>query len=146
MVVCHRYSTLTVEPNDIFQEAFIQIFSVLDQFDESKGSIEPWLYRITVNVALKLIRKNKRYDEAAEVQDVQHETLQVELNDNLSYQELLGFINRLPEVQKIVFNLYAIEGFDHNEIGEKLNITASTSRSNYTRARQKLQEMHINAS
>ena len=144
LVVCHRYATLTIEPSDIFQEAFIQIFSVLDKYDASKGVIEGWLHRITVNVALKQIRKHQRYDQATDIDDLVNEnTLTTELNDSLTYKELLGFIKRLPEVQQVVFNLYAIDGYSHDEIGEQLNITASTSRLNYSRAKKKLQEMYM---
>lgn len=143
MVVCHRYATTTLEPSDIFQEAFIKIFAVLDQFDSEKGIIEAWIYRITVNVALKLIRKNIKYDQASEIADhVDNEDLRTELNDSLSYNELLGFINQLPDMQRLIFNMYAIEGFNHEEIAEQLGVTGSTSRSQYSRAKVKLKAMH----
>lgn len=143
MVVCHRYATTSLEPSDIFQEAFIKIFAVLDQFNSEKGVLEAWIYRITVNVALKLIRKNIRYDQASEIEDqLDNDDLKTELNDNLSYNELLAFIDKLPEMQRFVFNMYAIEGFNHDEIAEQLGISGSTSRSQYSRAKAKLKAMH----
>lgn len=143
MQVCHRYSTLTVEPLDIFQESFIQVFSVLHQFDEQKGQLEGWLYRISVNVALKLIKKNARYDQATAIEDVHgHDDLITEVNDSLGYKELLSFIKQLPEPQRTIFNLYVIDGYDHSEIGERLGISSNASRSHLSRAKTKIKELH----
>lgn len=144
MMVCHRYATQTVEPSDIFQEAFIQIFSVLDKYDSSKGEIEGWLYRVSVNKALKLIRKNLRYDQAVDIEDhVNNDDLRTEMNDSLGYKELLGFIKQLPEVQRMIFNLKVIEGYDHSEIAEKLGISSVNSRSHLSRAKNKIKAMHL---
>lgn len=143
MQVCHRYSTLTVEPLDIFQESFIQVFSVLHQFDEQRGQLEGWLYRISVNVALKLIKKNARYDLATTIEEVpSHHDLITEVNDSLGYNELLSFIKQLPEPQRTIFNLYVIDGYDHAEIGERLGISANASRSHLSRAKTKIKELH----
>lgn len=144
LVVCKRYSSSGIDAHDIFQEAWIKIFGALKQFDPKKGDFEGWIYRITVNEALKLIRSNLKnnYQE-----DVENPVIQSGVAEdataisNLGYKELLALVAQLPEWQKLVFNLNVIEGYNHNEIGERLGISPSTSRSQLTRAKQKLRDL-----
>ena len=143
MAISKRYRTRNVDENDIFQDAMVKVFKSLKQFDLENGNFDGWVYRITVNEALGLIRKNTKYDHVQDVNEiVETENMKVQFNDEVSFQDLLKLIERLPEMQKLVFNLYAVEGFQHDEIGERLGINAVTSRSQYSRAKMKLREMY----
>ncbi len=143
MTVCLRYASDQMLAEDMLQEAFIRIFNHLDQF-KSEGSFEGWMRRIVVNVCLKAI-KNKRInfstDDDAGIQIPDKGT---DAPSHLSEDELLRLIKQLPTGYRIIFNLHAIEGYSHDEIGEMLNIKASTSRSQLVKARKMLQQQIIN--
>ena len=141
--VCLLYSRDTEEAKDILQEGFIKIFQKLDQFS-GKGSLEGWMRRIFINSALEKYRIKK----AVLMVDEDLEVLAGEVDDKiieqLSAKDLLRMIQDLSPQYRVVFNLYAIEGYSHKEIGKKLNISEGTSKSNLSRARSILQEKVIN--
>jgi len=143
MTVCLRYASDQMQAEDMLQEAFIRIFNHLNQF-KSEGSFEGWMRRVVVNVCLKAI-KNKRItfstDEDAGIQIPDKST---DAPGHLSEDELLRLIKQLPNGYRIIFNLHVIEGYSHDEIGEMLNIKASTSRSQLVKARKMLQQQIIN--
>ncbi|MGZ2368234.1 RNA polymerase sigma factor [Ancylomarina sp. YFZ004] len=130
----------TQEAEDVMQEAFLSAF---DKIDSYKGEVSfgAWLKRIVVNKALDYLKKNKidslplddKINQLSEDED-QNETLEV----GNSIEEIKKAIEQLPSGYRIVLNLYLIEAYDHEEIGEILNIAASTSRSQYNRAKKKL--------
>ncbi len=143
MTVCLRYATDQMQAEDMLQDAFIRIFNHLEQY-KSEGSFEGWMRRIVVNVALKTIQNKKisySTDEDAGGQIPDNST---DAPSHLSEGELLNLIKKLPPGYRIIFNLYAIEGYSHDEIGEMLNIKASTSRSQLVKARKMLQQQIIN--
>jgi len=137
--VCLRYSKDRTEAEDIAQDGFIKIFQNIKSFD-NKGSFEGWMKKIMINTALDRFRKrNKIYaveDIGEYVDDYNYEDTISEINA----KDLLKLIEELTPRYKIVFCLYAIEGYSHNEISKMLNVTESTSRSNLVRARNILQE------
>ena len=140
MVVCMRYAPTTFEAEDIVQEGFVKVFSNIQNFKKD-CPLEFWIRRIVVNTALKHLRQKS-------LLTVSHETEEVEnissgdynLND-YSMDELLSMIQSLAPRYRMVFNLYAIEGYNHKEIGEMLDISEGTSKSQYSRARAILQGM-----
>jgi RNA polymerase sigma factor (sigma-70 family) len=136
--LCLRYARNTAEAQDILQESFIRIFKYLHKY-EGKGSLEGWLKRITVNVALRTIQtaacKLETSIDTLPETSIEDDTLPL-----LSAEELLQLIQRLPDGYRIVFNLYAIEGFSHAEIATELHIDESSSRSQLTRARKLLRQ------
>lgn len=140
MGVCLRYVTDYDEGQDILQEGFIKIFQKINTY-EGKGSLEGWIRRIMVNTALDYLRKNKDQKLQLEINDetsvISTETSAME---NLHARELLALIQALPAGFRTVFNLYAIEGYSHKEIGVMLGISESTSKSQYARARVHLQK------
>ena len=139
MSICLRYACDQPEAEDILQDAFINIFNYIYQF-KGEGSFEGWMRRIVVNTALRVIQKKKiRF---TEIQEYQQPGFQVETSSYTSLQadELLKLINALPDGYRIVFNLNVIEGYSHEEIGQMLQIAASTSRSQLLKARRLLQE------
>ena len=139
MGVCLRYVSDRETAQDVLQEGFVKVFTNIGSF-MSEGPFEAWVRKVFVNSALEHLRRMDILKEAvaldnvAELSSPLHSAL-VELNA----QELLAMVQELPPGFRSVFNLFAIEGYSHKEIGEMLGITESTSRSQYTRARQLLQ-------
>lgn len=142
MMVCLRYAPTTFEAEDIVQEGFVKVFANIQNFKKD-CPLEFWVRKIIVNTALKYLRQKS-------LLTVSHETEEVEnissgdynLND-YSMDELLSMIQSLAPRYRMVFNLYAIEGYNHKEIGEMLDISEGTSKSQYSRARAILQNMLI---
>jgi len=134
--VCLRYMSGSDEAQDVLQDGFIKVFDNLSKY-EKKGSLEGWVRRIIVNTALDQIRKNKKY-----ISNVDVDSVSYMLDDSsfiveeLEADDLLKIINRLPVGYRMVFNLFAIEGYSHKEIASRLDITESTSKSQYSRARK----------
>jgi RNA polymerase sigma-70 factor (ECF subfamily) len=137
--VCYRYTGNQHDAEDILQEAFIKIFAHIHQF-KWEGSFEGWLRRIVVNTALKALQKKKIH--FAEVNETTSGSIQVEPDtfSSLQIEQLMGMLKKLPDGYRVVFNLYVIEGYDHEEIAKMLNIQASTSRSQLVKARKMLQQ------
>jgi RNA polymerase sigma-70 factor (ECF subfamily) len=137
--VCLMYSRDSEEAKDILQEGFIKIFQKLKQYS-GKGSFEGWMRRIFINSALE----RYRVKQSVLMVDKDMEVLAGEVDENitgqLSANDLLSMIRELSPQYKVVFNLYAIEGYSHKEISKKLNISEGTSKSNLSRARSILQD------
>ena len=140
MGVCLRYSSNYPGAQDILQEGFIKVFKKIHTFS-SKGSLEGWIRKIMVNTALENYRKPNALKLSRNIEEI--EDLVESGSDiigSISAKEVLTIIQQLPDGYRHVFNLYAIEGYSHKEIAEKLNITESTSKSQYSRARVILQK------
>ncbi|MDZ7739578.1 MAG: RNA polymerase sigma factor [Bacteroidales bacterium] len=142
-----QYSGSYDDARDVLQESFIKIFTSLHTFN-SNGSFEGWMRRIVVNTALERHR-NRYYLNKVDDPGFENDTLpQLETAEvtGMETEELLGFIMDLPPKYKMVFNLYALEGYSHKEIAEMLKISEGTSKSNLSRARailQKKVEIHM---
>jgi len=138
--VCLRYAKDKMEAEDVLQEGFIKIFKYLNTF-KFDGSLEGWIRRIMVNTAISQYRANNKNVQSMDDEGFNYKEMpNVIMTDSLSANELLKIIQELPEGYKVVFNLYAIEGYSHKEIGEMLGISESTSKSQLSRARTALQE------
>ncbi|MBO6518349.1 MAG: RNA polymerase sigma factor [Bacteroidia bacterium] len=138
--VCLRYSNSREEAEDVLQEAFIKIFDKISKFRQ-EGSFEGWMRRIMVNTALRSWDKRARKFEPGNLDDITEPAQPAHVLDGIGAKEIMQMIRRLPEGYKVVFNLFAVEGYSHKEIGELLNINESTSRSQYARARKNLMQM-----
>ena len=139
MTVCRRYARHPSEAEDIFQDAFIKVFNALKQF-EGKGSLEGWIRKIMVNTALKYYTKLSYQNEISGLENLPEYADLPNVYSNLGEEEILKLIAKLPDGYRVVFNLAAIEGFSHKEIGELLHIEESTSRSQLVKARAHLQQ------
>lgn len=139
MTICRRYAGNQQEAEDILQEAFISIFNHIDQFKYA-GSFEGWLKRITVNAAMKILQKRKI--RVIGITNDQQELVSrdVDAFSELNTEDLLKLISQLPDGYRVIFNLYAIEGYSHEEIATMLKIKAATSRSQLSKARAMLKE------
>jgi RNA polymerase sigma-70 factor (ECF subfamily) len=139
--ICLRYAANEAEAEDILQEVFMVVFKKLDQYD-GKGALGGWLRRVTVNKALEQYRKNATVGRLKDrYSSMMKKPVDDSLLEQLNLADLLAKIQQLPTGYRTIFNLYAVEGFNHREIGEKLNISAGTSKSQYSRARSMLMEM-----
>jgi RNA polymerase sigma-70 factor (ECF subfamily) len=138
MGVCLRYCRTRAEAEDALQESFIRIFDKLDLYD-FRGSFEGWMKRLTVNVALKGYQRKRFTHEQSGIDSIPERGGAPTAYAQLGEQELMALIHELPEGYRLVFNLYAIEGYSHKEIAETLGIQEASSRSQLLKARKLLQ-------
>ncbi len=146
--ICYRYTKNREDAEDILQEGFVKVFQHMEQFQQ-KGVFEAWLRRIMVNTAISYLRKHSRYRNQLQVEDLTlHPVSQEQPAIQLDTKELIECIRNLPLAYQTVFNLYAIEGYDHQEIANLLDLNINTVRSQYSRARtiliQRIQQEQIN--
>jgi RNA polymerase sigma factor (sigma-70 family) len=136
--VCLYYSKDYTEAEDTLHDGFMKVFQKIDQF-EFKGSLAGWIRRVMVNTSLEKFRKQHVLyavgDDYENKEDINRENV---ISD-LSAQDLINLIRELTPQYRMVFNLYAIEGYSHKEISEMLGISEGTSKSNLARARSVLQ-------
>lgn len=142
--VCRRYIGQADAAEDVLICGFTKVFQKIDQF-KGEGSFEGWVRRIMVNESLSHIRKNKSMYLEVEIEKAESEPDFGILAGQLEAEDLQKLIDQLPTGYKTVFNLYAIEGFSHKEIAEKLEISENTSKSQLSRARNHLQKMLVQA-
>jgi RNA polymerase sigma factor (sigma-70 family) len=143
LAVCYRFAHNREDAEDMLQEAFIKIFSQIHTF-QNKGAFEGWIRRITVHTCINHLKKNKRFNESVDI--IHANSVQVReesVPSIVQAKQVVECIRLLPIGYRTVLNLYAVEGYSHKEIGELLDIEESTSRSQYTRARQMLEEILI---
>lgn len=137
--VCMRYAKDRYEAEDMLQMGFVKVFQKVKEF-RSEGSFEGWIRRIMVNTAIETYRKNQRSMNVVDIDEV-YDAPQVTFDMNgLEVKDLLRLIQQLSDGYKLVFNLYAIEGYSHKEIAEQLGISEGASKSQLSRARAILKE------
>jgi len=138
--VCLQYSGNEEEARDILQEGFIKIFENLVNY-KHEGSFEGWMRRITVNTALEKFRSKHNLYRVDDIDLIPEQDAEPDNEDyaGLEANDLLTIIMELPPKYRMVFNLYAIEGYSHKEIAGMINISEGTSKSNLSRARAILQ-------
>lgn len=146
MSVCLRYAPTRDEALEVLNDGFLKVFTRLEQYDSAQP-FKGWLRRILINSAIDHYRQEVRH---------QHEDVdkvaQIAVSEaadafsQLSHEELLGFVQRLSPAYRLVFNLYVMEGFTHEEIATQLGISVGASKSNLARARENLRQLlkHIN--
>lgn len=138
--VCYRYTKSIHDAEDVLQEGFVKVFTHIESYKNS-GELGAWIRRIMVNTALNYLKKNKKYrSEMAFAEMPLHPVSNDNPAINLDAKQLAELIRQLPTGFQTIFNLYAIEGYTHVEIGEMLGISDGTSKSQYARARYLLME------
>ncbi|WP_224998470.1 RNA polymerase sigma factor [Cesiribacter sp. SM1] len=141
MAVCVRYTKSRFEAEDIFHEAFVKVFNNISKY-KGEGSFEGWVRRIFVNTAINHYNKNRKYQKQVDYSAVEEMTPTSEdIVSDLSGKELLTFIDQLPEGYKLVFNLYVMEGYNHAEIADMLQIAEGTSKSQLAKAKAYLKNI-----
>jgi RNA polymerase sigma factor (sigma-70 family) len=139
MAICRRYALNDYDAADILNDGFLKVFTHIEKYDPAKP-IKSWIGRIITNTAIDHYRMNLKFSDHDDVDTYQHIGDAAAIYDQLAYKDLLSLVQSLSPAYRTVFNLYAIDGYSHDEIAEFLNISAGTSKSNLFKARQKLQE------
>ena len=140
MSICLRYSQNREEAQEVLNDGFVKVFSKLEKYDLNL-SFKAWLRRILINSAIDYYRKHHKHQHTLEmVQDQYFDDAPNALH-NLSVQEIMDLVQELSPAYRMVFNLYVIEGYKHQEIAAQLNITVGASKSNLAKARMKLRIM-----
>jgi len=125
----------------VLQNGFVNVFQNIETYRGS-GSLEGWIRKIMVNTALTNIRKNKKLKQNIELESVEFMLPSTNyMSESFAAKDLLKIIQTLPTGFRTVFNLYAIEGYSHKEIGDMLGISEGTSKSQYSRAKAHLQKI-----
>jgi RNA polymerase sigma-70 factor (ECF subfamily) len=142
--ICMRYCSNYHEAEDLLQEGFIKVYGNLSRF-RNEGSFEGWMKRIFVNTAIEGFRRNHFLNNMMEVEEMKNDIMQEDDFHQLSAADLLSMVQALSPGYRTVFNLYAIEGYNHQEIAGMLGISVGTSKSQLARARYILQRMVLSS-
>lgn len=140
MGICMRYAKSVDEAEDILQDGFIKVFANIHKY-QPFGSFEGWVSRIFVNTAIEYYRQRKKFLLADIEMENAEFTVSESVLDSMAAEEILNLMSKMPDGYRMVFNMYAIEGYSHKEIAEELNISVGTSKSQYSRSRAYLQNL-----
>src|SRR4051812_48320358 len=141
LAVCYRFAHNREDAEDMLQESFIKVFSQIHTF-QNKGAFEGWIRRIIVHTCINHLKKNKRFNESVDIMNANGIQVREEsIPSIVQAKQIVECIRLLPIGYRTVLNLYAIEGYSHKEIADMLDIEESTSRSQYTRAKQMLEDI-----
>jgi RNA polymerase sigma factor (sigma-70 family) len=144
MGICLRYAGNRDEAAEVMNQGFFKVFTHIESYDISRP-FKAWLGKIMMNVSIDFYRANLKMAYTDDLDQAEHVTNGEMVDSNLHYNDLLAMVQRLPQAYRTVFNLFAIDGYSHEEIGAMLNINAGTSKSNLHKARQKLKQMILRA-
>jgi RNA polymerase sigma factor (sigma-70 family) len=140
MSVALRYSRDEHDAADIMSHAFVKIFKSLRTYDPNKGSIHAWIKKIVMNEGLDHIKSRRRFSDNVELETVAEPEVNNTILQQMGSEEIMNIIKRLPPATHAVFILYAVEGYNHREIGERLGISEGTSKWHLSEARKTLQQ------
>jgi len=140
MAMCMRYTGNRDDAMEVLNAGFLKVFKSLDSY-RSNGSFDGWVYRIIYNSVIDKLRSRMKEIKTVEVDnDMTISGIDSSSIQQLYVQDLMGLLNALPEATRVVFNMFAIEGYQHNEISERLNISEGTSKWHVNQARKLLKE------
>jgi RNA polymerase sigma factor (sigma-70 family) len=142
--LCCRYIKNKMEAEDVLVVAFTKIFERIDQY-KGEGSFEGWIRKVMVNESLGYLRKNKNMYLETDIEAADREPNYEKLDSQLEADDLMKMIEALPTGYRIVFNLFAVDGYSHQEIADQLGISENTSKSQLSRARALLQKRLLEA-
>ncbi len=147
MAVTLRYSSNRVEAEELVNDSFLKIFNSIRQFTFPPAATDPekpfkaWIAKITSRTAIDFIRGKKIFLSTDDI-EIEEPITTVNVITALNVKDILSLLNQLPELHRLVFNLYEIEGFAHTEISKLLNIPESSSRVYLVRAKQSLRNLY----
>ena len=137
--ICRLYTYSNDDAVSILNDSFLKVFSSIKKNGYNKSiPFKNWLRRILINTAIDNYRKNSKHLYHLDIEESNNIQTDISAIDNLNVEDILKLLDQLPEMHRIVFNLYEIQGFSHKEISEKLKISESTSRVFLTRAKKRL--------
>lgn len=140
MTIAMRYSRDEMDAADIMSHAFVKVFKSIKSYDSTKGSLHAWIKRIVVNEGLDHIKSRERFSENVELETVEEPPINNSVLEEMGAEEIMELIAKLPPATHAVFVLYAVEGYNHREIAEKLGISEGTSKWHLSEARKILQK------
>lgn len=139
MSICLRYASNNNEAQEVLNDGFLKVFTKLHTFSREKP-FKLWLRRIIINTSIDYYRKRNKDIQSIEITAAQKVSQEAEVYSNLGEEEILKLVQKLPPSYRLVFNLYVMEGYTHEEISKELGIHIGTSKSNLSKARKYLQE------
>ncbi|WP_345948466.1 sigma-70 family RNA polymerase sigma factor [Mucilaginibacter sp. PAMB04274] len=139
LAVCLRYAVDKMEAEDMMQNGFVRVFQKINDY-RGEGSFEGWMRRIMVHAAIEYYRKHHKMTLVDMEESGYESPVNAVAASSLETKDLLLLINQLPAGYRMVFNLYAIEGYSHREIAEMAGITEGASKSQLSRARTLLKQ------
>jgi len=140
MTIAMRYSRDEMDAADIMSHAFVKVFKSIKSYDSSKGSLHAWIKRIVVNEGLDHIKSRERFSDNVELETIEEPPINNSVLEEMGAEEIMELIAKLPPATHAVFVLYAVEGYNHREIAEKLGISEGTSKWHLSEARKTLQK------
>lgn len=147
MSVCLRYSPTRESALEVLNDGFLKVFTRLEQYDSAQP-FKSWLRRILINSAIDHYRQEVRHQHHDTIEQAEPTAVSqsADAHSQLAHEDLLQLIQQLSPAYRLVFNLYVMDGFTHDEIAEQLGITVGTSKSNLARARENLRQLlkHVN--
>jgi len=139
MAICRRYSLNDFDAADVLNDGFLKVFTHIEKYDPEKP-FKSWLGKIITNTAIDHYRSNLKFSDHEDLATHENIGHVASVYDRMAYKDLLVLVQELSPAYRTVFNLYAIDGYSHEEIADLLKISIGTSKSNLFKARQKLQE------
>lgn len=140
--VCYRFGQNREDAEDMLQEGFVKVFTQIHTF-QNRGAFEGWIRRIVVHTCINILKKHKKFNESVDLEHAAQLPVRESVPGIMQAKQVVECIRLLPLGYRTVLNLYAIDGYSHREIGEMLDIEESTSRSQYTRAKNMLEQILI---
>jgi RNA polymerase sigma-70 factor (ECF subfamily) len=138
LTLCISYVKNEEDAIEVVQDGFLKVFQQISRFDSSKSSIYTWIRTIILRTAIDSLRKRNQKQEAVEWKEAYDPAISAEAVQRMSSEEILYLLHKLPETTRAVFNLYVVEGFNHREIGDLLEISEGTSKWHLSEARKSL--------
>ncbi len=139
-MICRRYGRNLEEAKDMLQDGLVEIFQDLKQFDCNRGNFSAWSNRVIAHAAIRYLKKWKHLDFSTDIDNLK-DFLVVTNTDNEEYvdtESIIKAIQKLPDGFRVIFNMYVLEGYTHQEIANYLNISVGTSKSQLSRAKKQL--------
>ncbi len=140
MSICLKFSKNEEEAKEIVNDGFMKIFTKLNLYD-SGHSFKSWARRVFINASIDYYRKNHKYSNVIDIAEAPVSMVSVAAPENLEREDILKMVQQLPPSYRLVFTLYIVEGYKHHEIAEMLDISIGASKSNLSKAREKLRGM-----
>jgi RNA polymerase sigma factor (sigma-70 family) len=139
MGICLRYVSSKDEAIEVVHDSFMKVFLKSDQYKED-SSFKAWFKKIVVNSSIDYLRKEKKHTFQQDISEANEVFFSETSNSSLNHEDLMKLVYALPPAYKLAFSMYAIDGFSHAEIAQKLGVTEGTSKSNLSRAREILRK------
>lgn len=148
-VVVSRYIKSIHDTEELVNETFIKAFKAIHKFSYSEENEEKmenffygWIGRIAANLSIDHLRSKKQFHAQDDSGETELMYVSVSPSSDLEVEDIMKLLNKIPDIQRVIFNLYELEGYSHEEIAKKLNIPESTSRTYLTRGKQKLRMLY----